>query len=194
MAKTKKISINAMDKVVKDTYIPTTIINWNGLEVVVKHNLSFTEVLEFVDSVTKTCFSSDTGTYMPEVKDFAVKSNILERYANFTLPNNLEHRYEIIYHTNIIETVLGAVNHQQFNEMMVAIDAKIKNIAQANIENINKQMSELYTAFDNLQKSLEKIFDGVNTEDVVSLMKTMTEGSLDESKIIEAYLAHTKKE
>lgn len=194
MAKTKKISINAFDKIVKDTYTPTTTIEWHGQEIIVKRNLSFKEMMEFVDSVTKTCFTLSTNTYMPEVKDFAVKSNILEKYANFALPNNLEHRYELIYSSDAVETVLNCVSHQQFNEIMASIDAKINNLAQSNIEAMNKQMNELYTAFANLQSQMEGLFSGVKTDDFNALISAFGNGGLNEDKLVEAYLAKTKSE
>lgn len=194
MAKTKKISINAFDKIVKDTYTPTTTIEWHGQEIIVKRNLSFKEMMEFVDSVTKTCFTLSTNTYMPEVKDFAVKSNILEKYANFALPNNLEHRYELIYSSDAVETVLNCVSHQQFNEIMASIDAKINNLAQSNIEAMNKQMNELYTAFANLQSQMGGLFSGVKTDDFNALISAFGNGGLNEDKLVEAYLAKTKSE
>lgn len=194
MAKTKKISINAFDKIVKDTYTPTTTVEWHGQEIIVKRNLSFKEMMEFVDSVTKTCFTLSTNTYMPEVKDFAVKSNILEKYANFALPNNLEHRYELIYSSDAVETVLNCVSHQQFNEIMASIDAKINNLAQSNIEAMNKQMNELYTAFANLQSQMEGLFSGVKTDDFNALISAFGNGGLNEDKLVEAYLAKTKSE
>ena len=194
MSKTKKISINAFDKIVKETYTPTTTVEWRGQEIIVKRNLSFKEMMEFVDSVTKTCFTISTNTYMPEVKDFAVKSNILEKYANFTLPNNIEHRYELIYSSDAIETVLNYVSHQQFNEIMASIDAKINNLAQSNIEAMNKQMNELYTAFANLQSQMEGMFAGVNPDNFNALIGAFGNGGLDEEKLVDAYLAKTKAE
>ena len=191
-AKTKKISITALDKVVKDTYIPVNTIQWNGLDVQIKRSLTFIEMMEFVDSVVKTCFTAESGMYIPEAKDFAVKSNIVERYTNLSLPNNLDHRYEIIYCTDIIEIVLTCVHPQQFNEIMTSIDAKINNLAQMNVEQVNKQIADLYAAFENLQKQIEQMFGGVDGEEMVAMMKALTEGSIDEHKLVEAYLAHSK--
>ena len=190
-AKMKKISIASLDKVVKDTYTPVSSIQWNGLDVRIKRTLSFIEMMEFVDSVVKTCFTAESGMYIPEAKDFAVKSNIVERYTNLSLPNNLDHRYEIIYCTDIVETVLTCINYQQFNEIMASIDSKINNLAQMNIEQVNKQISDLYTSFDNMQKQIEQIFGGVDSEEMTAMMKALTEGNIDEHKLVEAYLSRS---
>lgn len=188
MAKAKAVSINAFDKIEKDTYKGTESFEWHGVEVVVKKTLSIKEVLEFVNDVVKTCFSADDGSYIPEVKDFAVKSCILEKYANFSLPTNIEHKYDLIYHTDAIDEVLRRVNGQQFNEIIASINAKISHLASANIEAINKQMNELYTAFDNLQKQLEAVFSGIDPSDLTKLVGALGDKGINEEKIVKAYI------
>lgn len=189
MAKMKKISVNAFEKAMKDTYTPTEIFDWNGIEVTVKKNLSLKEMLEFVDSVVKSCFTKDTNAYMPEIKDFATKVCILEKYSNFTMPRNVETQYTLIYQTDAVECVLGYVNPQQFNEICVAIAKKVDNLAQANIESVNRQMNELYNAFDNLQNQLAGLFEGVNSDDIRAVAGALANGTLDEEKLVKAYTA-----
>ena len=96
MAKSeKKISIASLDKVLKEQAVDIATEQWFGNEVKIKHTLSFSEMLAFVDDVVSSCFHT-TGGYMPELQEFVVKSNILTRYANFNLPDNLEHRYALL--------------------------------------------------------------------------------------------------
>lgn len=187
MAKTKKISINTLDKIMKENYIKLEPFEWYGNEVIVKRTLSFKEVLEFVDSVVKSCFSYEDGAYMPEVKDFAIKTCILEKYANFALPNNVEHKYELVYQTNAVEEVLQRVNARQYNEIITAIDLKVSHLASANIEAVNKQMNELYSAFNNLQEQLENMFSGVNPEDFTKMLGAFAENGIDEAKLVDAF-------
>lgn len=188
MAKTKRISINAFDKIAKETYTPTETIEWNGIEVTIKRTLSFEEMMTFVDSVVKSCFTIDKGTYLPEVKDFAIKSCILEMYSNFSLPNNTEHKYNLIYCTDAIQAVLQHINVQQFNEIVQAINDKLDNLAQEDIEMVHRQMNDLYTAFDNLQKQFSGVFEGINADDVSKLVNAITDNKLDEEKLVKAYV------
>lgn len=192
MAKIKKISVNAFEKAMKETYTPTETFDWNGIEVTVKKNLSLKEMLEFVDSVVKSCFTKDTNAYMPEIKDFATKVSILEKYANFTMPSNVETQYALIYHTDAVERVLGYVNTQQFNEICIAITKKVENLAQANIEAVNRQMNELYNAFDNLQTRLAGLFEGVDNADIRAVAGALANGTFDEEKLVKAYTGQTE--
>lgn len=191
MAKIKRVSVNAFEKAMKETYIPTEVFTWNGIEVTVKKNLSLKEMLEFVDSVVKSCFTKDTNTYIPEIMDFTIKVCVLEKYANFTMPNNVTTQYELVYHTDAVDCVLKYINLRQFNEVCVAINKKIENLAQANIEAVNKQMNELYNAFDNLQNKLASLFEGINSEDVRAVAGALANGMLDEEKLVKAYTSQT---
>lgn len=192
MSKQKKISITTFDNVMKATYSPAETINWHGEEVIIKRNLSLRDVLTFVDGVTKACFTEETGAYIPEVKDFIIKCYVLEMYANFTLPQNLEHKYELVYCTDAVSIVLQHINSEQFAEVLNAINDKIDNIAQSNIEAINKRMNEVYAAFANLQSQLEGMFSGFNPEDIPNLINALSNGALSEERLVQAYMNATE--
>lgn len=74
----KKVSITTLEKIMKETYMPAKVVEWNGVEVTIKPTLSFKDVLSFVDSVVKSCFTTDDSSYIPEVKEFVTKCCILE--------------------------------------------------------------------------------------------------------------------
>lgn len=116
MAKSeKKISIASLDKVLKEQAVDIATEQWFGNEVKIKHTLSFSEALAFVDDVVSSCFHT-TGGYMPELQEFVVKSNILTRYANFNLPDNLEHRYSLLYNTDAVDVVIRHINQKQLDD------------------------------------------------------------------------------
>lgn len=188
MAKTKKISVNAFQKVMKETYSPTYTFDWNGIEVTVNKTLSLKDMLEFVDDVVKSCFTEETNRYLPEVKDFVIRVCILEKYANFTMPQNLENQYELVYCTDAVQQVMKYINPEQYNSIITSIENKINNIAQANIEAINQQMNELFNSFDNLQDKLGGLFAGLNSDDITNLTKAIADGGLDNEKLVEVYM------
>ncbi len=193
MAKIKKITVNAFEKVMKETYKPAETFDWNGVEVIVKKTLSLREMIEFVDTVVKSCFTETDGVYIPEVKDFILKVCVLEKYANFTMPRNLETQYDLIYNTDAYECVLNYVNAQQFGEICCAINAKIEHQTQANVEASHKQMNTLFDAFESLQEQLSGVFTGVGENDVRAVVDALSSGTLDEEKLVRAY-ANIKNE
>lgn len=189
MEKTTKVDLKAFEEMVTKTDRPVNTIQWNGIEIVIKRTLSLTEVMTFVDNVVKLCFTQDTGEYLPEVKDFAIKSCILEMYANFELPQDASKRYELIYSSNIMDCVIPYANGVQLSEIAHSVDTKLANIAQANIEAVHRQMNDLYNAFDNLQKQIAGIFANVSEDDVSKLVETISGNQFDETKIVQAFMA-----
>lgn len=190
--KTRKISITAFDKVMRETERIKNI-EWRGLVITVRRTLPLRDMLSFVNAVTKSCFDSETNAYLPEIKVFAIKCCILEMYANFSLPSNIEHRYDLIYNTDAFDTVIQHIDTRQLNEIVDAINEKVDNIAQANIETINKQMNDIYRAFEGLQNQFTKIFSGVSSKDMAGFVQAVSEGGLDEEKLVKAYMTQTTK-
>lgn len=184
----KKISITTFEKIMKENYTPTKTVEWNGVEITIKPTLSFKEVLSFVDNVTKSCFTTDGGTYIPEVKEFVIKCCILEMYANFAMPTNVERKYDLVYCTDAVNVVMDNINRIQLGEIIDAINDKIDNLAQANIEAVNRQMNELYSAFDNLQEQLAGIFAGIGTDEISKLIGAISGDKFDETKLVQAYI------
>lgn len=194
MAKKKiqKISVNAMDEIMK-RFAETETIDWNGLQVVIKKNLSLEEMMAFTNSVAKSCFDQASGAYMPEVKDFAIRANVVDYYTNIALPKDLGKQYDMVIRSGIVETVLNYVNFTQFAELTKAIDAKLQNTADANIQAFIQKLDGVTTAFTNMQEQMESMFSGVDTEDVSKFISTVANGGNPEENVVKSYLELTKK-
>lgn len=186
--KIKKVSINAIEKVVKENYSPTKTIDWNGLEIVITPTISLKNMLGFVKDVSENCFAEDDGAYLPEVKDFAVKNAVIAYYTNLTLPTNTESRYDLIYMSGLANIIIAHINQEQFNDIIKAINTKVEHIANANIDSVNKQINNIYAAFENIQTNMEELFSGVDNNDLKGLISAISNGQLDENKVVEAYL------
>lgn len=190
--KIKRISVNAMDEILK-RFENTETVQWNGMEVIITRNLSLEDMLAFADSVVKSCFDQTTGAYMPEVKDFVVRINVMERYANFTMPSKAERQYDIVMQSGAYEMILDHINMAQFGELMRAIDAKLQNAADANVQMVFKQFNDVVTAFEGLQEKVGALFSGVDPADIGNLMSAMSEHGIDEEKVVQAYIAEQEK-
>ena len=188
--KIKKISINAIEKVTKENYSPTVTVEWNGLSVVVKRHLNLSEMLVFVDGVTRSCFGADDSTYRPELKDYAVRCIAIELYTNINTPLDIHKKYDLLYSSDIWRVVLENRDPEQFCQMLSAIDKKIDNIAAANISVINKQMTDLYSSMENIQDQLKSMFDGIGAEDIKNLVGAISSSGIDEEKLMKAYIAN----
>lgn len=185
--KPKKLSINALEKATKDNYCPTTI-EWNGLSVVIRRNLHLAEMLAFVDNVTTSCFTEPDGVYTPELKDYAIRAMGIELYTNISTPADLSKKYDLLYASDIWQVVLENIDAEQFREIVSAIDEKIKNITNANTALITKQVTDLYSAIENIQSQLSSLFGGISDNDIKNLVGAISNGGIDAEKLMKAYL------
>ena len=190
--KIKRISVNTLDEMMNG-FENTTTIKWNDVDVVITRNLSLEDMLAFVDSVVKSCFDQTTGAYMPEVKDFAIRSNIMERYANFTLPSKVERQYDIVIRSGAVEEIIEHINHNQFNEIIKAIDSKLQNAADANVQMVFRQFNDVVTSFEGLQDKVGSLFADVNPDDIGKLIGAISDGGISEEKVVQAYIAEQDK-
>ena len=191
--KIRKISVNAMDEITK-RFDTVETVEWNGLQVVIKKNLSLEEMMTFANSVVKSCFDQASGAYMPEVKDFAIRANVLDMYTNFTLPKDIGKQYDMVIQSGAVEMVLNYINYAQFNELVKAIDSKLQNTADANIQAFITKLDNVTTAFSDMQTEMEKMFSGVDTEDIGRLVGAIANGDNTEEGIVKSYLELVKKD
>lgn len=189
----KKVSITLFDKIAKEHFKNESIIQWHEAEVRVKRTLSLTEALGFVDNVVGSCFHDKLG-YMPEVKDFAIKSNILTRYANFSLPDDLEHRYQMIYGTDAVDAVCAAIDTTQLQEIVSSINNKIRFLCDSKANLIQERLNSVLDTMKKMSDTTKDIFDGLTSEDLKTLMGAITEHGLDEQKIVAAYMEQKRAE
>lgn len=172
---------------ISETYQPTVTIEYCGLGLRIKKHLSVEEMMTFVSKVVTTCFASDTGEYMPEIKDFAIRSAILEHYTELELPNELSERYDFVYQSEIVSCVVQHVDASQFDAMIEAINEKVEHLAQSHIKALNKQMSEAVSAFSALEKKISDIFSGIDNKTISNLVSAISNGSFDERKLVQAF-------
>lgn len=192
-AKSNKISINALEKVAKEFQNEVTF-EWQGLQVTVKHVLSLEEFVDFVRSVVRCCFSEETGEYMPEARDVCIRSNILDHYANFTMPKNSATQFDLVWKTDAVDVVLDRVNEEQFKELLRCIDREIEYMVAGDIERIRVNVTDTVNAMSDVVDKFNELFGGISPEDMQSMVGAISEHGMDEEKLAQAVLAQRMSE
>ncbi|MBQ0014785.1 MAG: hypothetical protein KBS82_05635 [Oscillospiraceae bacterium] len=188
MAKTKKVSINEFEKYFKASKEDDSIVKIGDMEITVKRTLDFDDMISFVIGVVDSCFVGDEDIFMPEVKEFAIKSNVLSYYANMNLPEDLNKRYQFIMCTDVYDEIINYIDAGQFNNIRISIDEKIDHRCQVNIDSVNKKIEDIKNTVENMISNIENVFSGINNEDLSELINAITNGKLDEDKLVEAYI------
>lgn len=152
---------------------------WAGLEIEVKRFLTMEEMFDFTNTVFETCFRQDDSSYRPEVKDFMIRSCILDAYTNIEIPDDLQTRYDMVYRYEIIPEVMKYVDQNQFNAVLMAIDSKINNRLNANVEKFEKKMAEADEMVGKAVEYISGIFDGIDNETIKQVALSISNMSID---------------
>lgn len=185
----KKVSISAVDNIISERFLNVVTEQWYDVEVKMRRSLPFTEVLAFVDDVVQSCFQRN-GAYVPEVLDFAIKCNIIGKYTNVSMPDNLEHRYAILYNSDLVDFVCQHINMQQLQEMVSSINRKLAYMCDTNTVSVQNRLNDLISAFETMQEKTDAMFSDVTPDDMTRLVGAIGDGALTEEKIVEAYMKH----
>ena len=185
MAKKDKVSVGAWERIAKEMNKETEIIvDWHGEQLHVKRFLTLAESLSFVNTVIKDCFGEETSEYRPEAKRFSIDRAVLYYYSNITLPVGVEKQYDLICRTDAVDEVKKYVNLKQFNMILDAVEEKIEMLLDENVAVVNAKLTEFSEAMD----GAKGMFDGVDPEDLRNLIGALSNGVLDEEKLMRAYL------
>lgn len=163
--KANRISVSQFEKIVKkNEIVKVPFEEGSDTNIEIIPTLPLDDMIEFVEVVVESCIDSESGDYTPQVFDFVVKREILTKYANFNMPQNVAKQYEFIYCSNVIDTVLMHINQLQFREIVTSIEKKIKfmldnvNITAAHdLATLTNQMTALIQQSDSMIKSVSSL-------------------------------------
>lgn len=171
---------------------PTRVVEWNDLKIEINHTLDVKDAFELVKAVVDSSFLDD-GSYVPEATDFAMRANVIAYYSNIELPNDMAAQYRMVYSLPIYEIVRAAINAQQFDSLCDAVERRIEMICDTDIMETRAKINQLFDALDKLEKHIEDIFSGVGSDDVAKLAGAIRAETIDEAKIVEAFLKADRK-
>lgn len=185
-----KISISAVENVMKELGPQIVEVDWHGNNLVIKKTLSLQEMLSFVDGVVNGCFNQDTFEYMPEAKDFVLMASIVEYYSNVRLPDNIERKYALLHNTDLVSTIVENFDSRQFEEMNRAIASKVKSRVDSNTERLAKMIAEIGDRVLAVVNQFSEAYADVTKDDINNIIHAVSGGKIDEDKIVKLAIAH----
>lgn len=143
-------------------------VEWNGIKIYIKKTLSLKEQLQFVSFVTEASFD-ENGEYRPEMRSFAMFTQVIDQYTNIPIGDDVENLYRFIYETDIIDIIYDHINISQYEDIRLAILDKINNISSANVEAVNFQVKAALQSLSEELEHLPTLFENISKEDLEKL-------------------------
>lgn len=186
--KVNRISVAKFEKAVsKDNVVFIPLDGVEDVNIEIIKSISLQNMIEFVENVAESCVDMESGEYTPQVRDFAIKRELLTKYANFTMPNNIEKQYEFIYGSNVVDVVLQNINQLQFQEIVSSIDRKVKFMLDCVTSISASNTVKLLNKLDSIAEQNTAMFDSLQGEDIASVFSNINAiANMDEEKLARA--------
>lgn len=174
-------------------------IQYKGIPVTVKGGLTLHDILKIADNVADFCFLDD-GEYIPELKEFFLRRELLETATNVELPEDIAECYELIMNSDLgkwVDDIFGdylEVYAAQMPQLRAAIQDKIDYMADSGLALLRSRMDALIYAIESFSDQNENLFNGTTPEDMQKFISSVASiEKIDEEKLVNAVAGQQKK-
>lgn len=195
MARKKKIveanEVNIADIKYSTDKADVTNIEFENVNIVVRYMLTFEECVRMASDIASSCYN-DEGKYTPIAFDLAVGMNILCRYGNFKMSDDLDAQYKIVVDTDIIDKIKEHICIKQLDNI---IDSAKKMVEQMCFEHANyaiAKINELSEQINSIANSVKELFEGISQTDLNNIVNAIGANGIDTDKIVESYIKSTE--
>lgn len=189
----KKVTYETIREAMNDHCPQVEILDWYGVEITVQKIVPFLTMKEIVEDVAGACFNDDTGEYMPELMDIALRICVIDAYTNIVLPGDPEEQNRILYGTGLWSGISELIDEDQFNAIELAISRRVKARLDTNRAEFEHELNAMTNALSEAGKQINDLFAGVNADDLQKLVAALGEHGVDEEKIVQAVVAEQNK-
>ncbi len=174
-------------------------VQYKGIPITIKGGFTLEDALMIAGDVADFCFL-EGGEYIPELKRFFLRRELIDAVTNIELPDELSECYELIMNTS-----LGAWVDETFFEylqvyadqmpfLLEAIQDKVDYMADSGLALLHSRMDALIYAIESLSEQSENLFANVSPDDVQKLASSVDSfGNIDEEKLVKAFVDQEKK-
>lgn len=186
--------INDFSEILNDEWDKAVEIDWHGQKLVIYRYLPLPNATALIRAVTSSCFNSDTGEYIPEIRDFAEKIAVIAAYTNVEIPEDGAMQYRLVYQTDLNKLIEENADSAQYSDIVCAIADGIRTTKHANKLAFEKQAQSV---IDNVNKFVDQIkeaISGVTSEDLATLINAIINGNIDDGDLLKGVIAQGEKE
>ena len=189
----KKVTYETIREAMNDHCPQVEILDWYGVEITVQKIVPFLTMKEIVEDVAGACFNDDTGEYMPELMDIALRICVIDAYTDIVLPGDPEEQNRILYGTGLWSGISELIDEDQFSAIELAISRRVKARLDTNRAEFEHELNAMTNALSEAGKQINDLFAGVNADDLQKLVAALGEHGVDEEKIVQAVVAEQNK-
>lgn len=109
-----KLTISDIQKHKIYAYETLKSVDWYEHRLKIRTLLNPQEVISFIECVLSICFGKEENDYpKPDLLDYAIKVNVIVRYGLVNISDDLNEQYELVYGTNLYDTIKKNISQSQ---------------------------------------------------------------------------------
>ena len=177
-------------KKIMEGYNNTVTIDWHGEQLSINRTIGFMDIVSATESIVDNCFGAD-GNYIPCLRDFFERKVMVELYTNVELPEDVDTQYNVLYRTDLVDTIATHADPVQLSEFSHSVAVKLKYRLEGELSDIRVQAEKVISDISSLASTIQGALGDVSEDDIKKLIKVFSSG-IDESKMMEAYMNMSK--
>ena len=190
----KKVTVTKLVNLIKDE-INVARVEGLDADINVKKNLSFEEAYIFVREAVSACVTVETAEYRPEMKEFCIRTLVLELYAGLSLPTDIDKHYKLLFNTNIYDEIAKHVDQTQLQMLRKAIDEKIEYYKAVAVNAGLSQLNQILDNMKNFAEMSEEALGGIDQSQFANVFDTLSKlNNIEQGDIVAKLVEEYKKE
>lgn len=182
-------SVKASDIINNDSIVSE--IECNGVKVKVLYTVGVTGVFNIVKRVSELIYGKD-GEFRPEIIEALTKAFIIGEYTDVDISDDIETMFSLVYGTDLYNLVSGKINQSELSMIERAVKSSVDHAIRIESNTVNAKCYEMLVQLSDMYDQLCAIFDSVKNEDVKKVLSALSNGKIDEEKLMKAYLKNKK--
>lgn len=178
--------------VMKEYFHNFVSVDWYGKKLEIMKVIPYPVMLNSVRHIVAASFDED-GNYDAAAFEIALMGCIVSAYTNVYVPANVDEANWLLYGSDLVDIVYKTADADQLMDIRVAAESEIEHLLNTNAKMVNAAAEKIVTAVNEFSGAFSGLFDGVSQEDITNLMSAFANGSIDEEKIMNAYIKHKEQ-
>lgn len=116
----KRISADVVSRVASMSAKKHKKVVWHTANIRVAYSLGAKEFMDVYASIIRDCTTRDGECMLPLI-DFSVRVNIIVAFSDVSLPDDMERLFDVIYGSDLYETVVRNANRAQIDALSRAV-------------------------------------------------------------------------
>lgn len=171
-------------------FIAKVKINNESESINVKSRLSFIDTAFFTNSIINEIINLDNANIILYMKDFIIKSKVVEYFTDYPIPDDIEEQFDLIYGTEIYDAIVkdNDFNRDYYVPLIQNINKQI-DFELSKIANKSK-VDELAEAVMGIVKKIDENFDMAKVSGALEKLQGMEK--IDEKSLVKAFMEEKK--